>query len=552
MALQKGDLDEKGDNKVIVIALDSADPVLVEKWMKAGRLPFLASMVEQGAFARVTSDARIFSDAPWLSFYTGVSAQAHGCYNFLEVDRTSQKIFRANGRRCPYPPFWQVLKHTQTKVGNFDMSKTFPIEGLNGIQISGWGEEYPLIEACSLPKDIVGKISSRFGQYHHPREILNPRSQWRQVQSHKRLMAAVKQKLAAVKFVMNKEQDWGLFMANFAEGHYANHLFQHLQDRQHWAYEPQLAKKLENAQSDVYSAMDSALSDLLKDIPAETTVFFLSVHGCDTNYSANHLMPAVLERLGFQSNVDGQEHRDSSPLEKLSEQARNAIPRALRDFINDWIVPKSFHDEMHSKNFIRSINWPDSRAYYLPLGDFQAFININLRGRDLRGTVASEEYTSVCQQLIDDLKQLINLDTQKSAIQDIVPTGDFASGDYPDHLPDIVVKWAQDGPITRLFHPKFGEISGESYNLRKTQHTGNGFFIAKGQNINPNALLSQVREIDLTPTILTLLQAPIPDYMEGTILNELLSDRFKASVESNLESSVNNQTTEKRPIPVQR
>ena len=511
-------------DKIFVIGLDSTDPDLMEAWMEEGRLPFLKSLVNQGTMTRLSSIACGFSDAPWLSFNTGVRPGKHGCYNFLEVDRDSQAILRSRVEAYPYPLFWELLKDTGKKVGTFDVPKTYPVEGLEGAQISGWGEEYPMLKACSYPESLISEISSRFGTYHHPREILTPRFGFQQVRRYRRLVRAIAQKLQAVRFVMNQTRDWDLFMTSFGEAHYANHLFYHLCQDDHWAYEASLADKLGEALPDIYTQLDSALETLFEDIPEDATVFVLSVHGVSTNYSANHLMPEVLEKLGFQRRATTLSEHETTALKSRISRLRHLLPVAIKDFINDWIVPQSFHDKMHSQAFINSIDWPNTTAFFMPLGHFQAFISINLKGRDPYGTVAPEDYEALCAQITDDLKALINPDTGRPAVQEVIQVAQMCDGERRHHLPDLVICWAEETTINRLSHPEFGSISGEYYGLRKTKHTGNGFLIATGKHINVEAELSNVRDIDIAPTILHLMDQPIPDYMEGSVLSALIDE----------------------------
>ena len=505
----------KNASKVYVIGLDSADPNIIEALMAEGKLPCLKSLADRGTMARVSSIASGFSDAPWLSFNTGVRSGKHGCYNFLEMERETREIWRVGAKSCPYPFFWSLFADRDKKIGLFDVPKTYPVEGLDGIQISGWAEEYPLIKACSLPKNLLSEIVSHFGQYRHPREILNPRLVSQQIRRYRKLMLAIQQKLKAIKFLMGQEDNWDLFMTSFGEAHYANHLFYHLYDKNHWAYEPKLSEQLGKALPDIYAELDKAVENLLADIPKEATVFVLSVHGVSTNYSANHLLPEVLSKLGFQANVN-------APDKDNKKSWRDLIPMPIRDFINDWILPQSFHDKMHSQQFINSIDWQKTKAFAMPLGHFQGFISINLKGRDAYGIVEPEDYERICQQIATELKCLMNHDTGKPAIKEVIPIGQLVEGERIDRLPDLIIQWAEDITINKLHHPKLGIIAGEYYGLRKTQHTGNGFLITGGKNIKPGVEISNIRAIDLPPTILHLMGQPIPEYMEGRVLSELI------------------------------
>ena len=506
----------KPHSNIYVFALDSAEPNIVESLITEDKLPNLKSLRDRGTMAKLKSAANGFSDAPWLSFNTGVNPGKHGCYNFLEFQRDTREIHRVGANACPTPFFWSLLAGQGKKIGLFDVPKTVPVGKLEGIQISGWGEEYPLVKSSSLPANTLGEINRRFGKYRHPREILNPRFVSQQMKRYLQLLRAVEQKMNAIKFVLEQEEQWDLFMTSFGEAHYANHLFYHLYERNHWAYNSELASSLDDAIPKIYSELDAAVGKLIERIPAESTVIVLSVHGVSTNYSANHLLPEVLNKLGYQ------EKPKAVGTEEKKKVWRDHIPMPIRDMINDWLVPQRIHDKMHSQQFIDSIDWNKSKAFALPLGHFQGFVSVNLAGRDSFGNVAPENYNQVCQQIIDDLMGLINPDSGKPAIKEIFPIAQLVTGERIDRLPDLVIRWAEDVTITRLHHPKFGSVSSDFYGLRKTQHTGNGFIIAGGGCIKQGAKLSDVRETDLAPTILHLMGQKIPEYMDGNVLEELL------------------------------
>lgn len=487
----------------------------------------MSSLLESGVWRKLVSIGSVFSDAPWLSFNTGVLAGKHGSYNFLQLKRGTTDIVRMNARSCRYLPFWSLLQNTDKKAAVFDVPKTYPIAGIDGIQISAWGEEYPLLKQCSLPKGLVEELSARFGRYTHTKEIINPSRISHELRKYNTLMSNIKKKLKAVQFIRERE-DWDLFMTSFGEAHYANHLFFHHFNKSHWAYDPKKATRLSDALPNIYSELDSALATLLKGVSDRATIFIVSVHGIATNYSANHLMPSVLEKLGFQARADQNNDPGNLSEKTLLQGLRNLIPTQIRDFINDWIVPQSFHDKMLSQQFSSSIDWQKTKAFFLPISHFQGFISINLKGRELCGVVQpGAEYEEICNQICDELKLLVNPETGKPAIREVIRASQIFPGENLYNLPEIIIQWAEDGLINQLQHPKFGLISERRHDLRKTQHSGEGFMIAAGKHINKAAILNRVSSLDLAPTILYLMGQSIPDYMDGRVLLELIDEKFK-------------------------
>jgi predicted AlkP superfamily phosphohydrolase/phosphomutase len=517
-------------DRVIVVGLDSADPDLVQRWLQEGRLPFMRSLIESGAWARLGSTAGLFPDSPWPSFNTGVQPGKHGFYNYLQFKRGTADIVRADARFCRYPPFWAHLRSPGKNVAIFDMPKIHPIEGINGSQVAGWGEHYPLLKQCSLPLPLAKELTARFGKYRHPKEVVNPKRTSREVRLYNILLRNIERKFEATQFLM-AQQDWELFVTAFSEAHYAGHEFYHHFDRHHWAYDPERAKDLGNTLPNTYAELDSALAGLLKGRLDRATVFLVSVHGIETNYSANYLMPTVLEKLGFQagaSNVSST--TSSSKMRDWSRPLRELIPGSVREFINDNIVPQSFHDKVFSCQFSSSIDWQRTKAFFVPSDHFQGFISINLKGREPWGVVwPGKEYEEACSQLCYELQRLVNPETGKPAVEDAVQISKIYAGENLYLLPDVVVCWAKDGPIRQLYHPAFGKIAAEDKGLRKSGHSADGFMIAAGRHIHRGAAIQGAHTTDLAPTILYLLGEAVPDQMDGKVLWDLIDADFKAN-----------------------
>ncbi|MGH7791642.1 MAG: alkaline phosphatase family protein, partial [Thermodesulfobacteriota bacterium] len=272
---------------IVVIGLDSCDVDLVERWSKEGRIPFLAFLKESNVFSRLISTRSLFGDSPWPSFNAGVSPAKHAFYNHLQIKRGTTEIERVNAHHCRYLPFWSLLQDSAKKVVAFDVPKTFPIEGIDGIQISAWGEHYPLLkQPTSQVPDFASDIIARFGKYPHPREIIKPWSTWQERRIYKTLSSNLEKKLRATEYLMGVE-NWDLFMSVFSEVHYAGHQFYHCFDKEHWAHGSKAPYDIQNALPNLYTQLDSALSRLFSYVSEQTTFFVVSVHGLATNYSAN-------------------------------------------------------------------------------------------------------------------------------------------------------------------------------------------------------------------------------------------------------------------------
>src|SRR4029453_14233387 len=60
-------LNTKDKTKIAILGLDACDVDVMLRWTAEGRMPFLASLMEYGAFGRLISTKSMFSDSPWPS-----------------------------------------------------------------------------------------------------------------------------------------------------------------------------------------------------------------------------------------------------------------------------------------------------------------------------------------------------------------------------------------------------------------------------------------------------------------------------------------------------
>jgi predicted AlkP superfamily phosphohydrolase/phosphomutase len=518
----------KDRNKIIIIGLDSFDPDLLQKWSTEGRLPFLKTLMESGVWARLLSTSGIFPDSPWPSFNTGVSPAKHAYYNLIQLKRGTTEIIRVDARYCRYLPFWWLLRGAGKKAAIFDVPKTYPIEGIDGVQVAAWGEHYPLLKQSSLPPDLARELSARFGKYPHTKEIHNPKRISQEVKIYENIMRNIERKVEATQFLMAQE-DWDLFVTVFGESHYAGHQFFHHFERTHWAHSQAGAARLSETLPNTYSELDKALAELFKGASDSRTIFIVSVHGIETNHSGNHLMPRVLEGLGYQVRAANEEKAGGAfGFFDLTRVLRNLIPQQIRDLINEKIVPQSFHDDLFAHQFSSGIDWKKTKAFFLPSDHFQGFISINLKGREPFGVVSpGAEYEEVCNQLSYELSKLVNSRTGNRAVRSVVQVSKIYQGKNLFNLPDIVIQWAEEGEIKQLHHPRFGLIKEDPLTYRKSQHTADGFMIAVGENINKNAVLNGASTMDLAPTILYLMGQEIPNDMDGQVLLDLVTPEFR-------------------------
>jgi predicted AlkP superfamily phosphohydrolase/phosphomutase len=87
-------------------------------------------------------------------------------------------------------------------------------------------------------------------------------------------------------------------------------------------------------------------------------------------------------------------------------------------------------------------------------------IRINVAGREPAGCVRpGKDYEAVCQSLTKDLLDLVNVDTGKPVIKEVVRIADECHGHRLETLPDLFAVWSRDAPIRAVTSPKIGIVT---------------------------------------------------------------------------------------------
>jgi hypothetical protein len=107
--------------------------------------------------------------------------------------------------------------------------------------------------------------------------------------------------------------------------------------------------------------------------------------------------------------------------------------------------------------------------------------------------------------------------TGKPAVKRIVrtrvgPDGPAVDGERPSDA-DLIVIW-NGVPIDVVDHPSAGRIGPVPFK-RSGSHVHRGFLMAAGAGVVAGGQLPEAHALDIPPTILALLGAPIPPHFDG-------------------------------------
>ncbi|MBD2567395.1 alkaline phosphatase family protein [Anabaena lutea] len=545
-------------NPVIAIGMDAGDPVLIDKWISQGHLKNISKLRQQGAYGLIKNTAKycgnpteyIVTEGLWAQFSTGCGADKTGYWDIVKYKPENYEIdcdlFLSGYDYKEYPPFYALGDNY--KVAVFDLPVSRISEQVNGFQMLGWGGHFPYATSGSNPPELFPEIIRQYGE--NP-ILFNDTGVWWDLDYVKWLQPALKESISkrtAISCDLLQREPWDLYLTIFGEPHTAGHDIYNYSQSDHPLY-PYLSKNgtVPDPLLETYQNIDAGIGKILAEAPENAYILCFSLHGMGTNYSdipSAAFLPEILYRFNFPGKTAiGSGNLQVSPPPITTNPIRNSWPGEvwIKNYepnpIKRLLKPLTPSKFLHSdQNGLASpyrlmeesvpFGWMPARWYQPLWSQMRAFalpsfahghIRINLQGREGNGIVSPSEYEALCDELTQVLYRLKDGRTGEPLVKQVVRTRKSATENNPK-LPDsdLLVLW-HERMTDVVDSPDVGRIGPLTY-FRAGSHWNRGFLMAKGPGITPGSNLPDGESVDLAPTILELMGAPIPDYFDGKSL----------------------------------
>ena len=276
------------------------------------------------------------------------------------------------------------------------------------------------------------------------------------------------QRLADVAEYLAGSRDWDLLMTETHASDYTSHFFLRAADP-HSGAPPSEMKRCREGVERTYASIDRWIGRLRQLADRDTALFVVSDHGGTSQQHTVVDIDKVLEQAGFL---------------KYAGRGRN-----------------------------RKIDWKRTRAANVGL----VHIFVNLKGREPGGIVDRKDYGDVCQKIIQALYDYTDPDTGQRPFSLAVTRADA----------EMVNLWSdRTGDIVYALRPEFDGAHGKQLPSVTFGMAGqHSTFIAAGAGVKRvGQLQSEVRVIDVAPTVCYLTGAPMPRHAEGGVVYEAMKD----------------------------
>lgn len=521
------------DQKVVLVGLDGATFDLIKPWVREGSLPNFARIMEQGSFGNLMSVIPPLTTPAWASFLTGMNPGKHGIFDFAERIDGSYDIRWVTSLSRHGRSLWSIISSYGKKIGAINIPNNYPLEKVNGFMIA-WMDA-PGSDNFTYPPELAKEIKDKMGDYIIT--ILDWKENEDLSRFQENLHRMIENRTKTTLYLM-ENKPWDFFAVLFSATDIAQHCFWSYMDASHPVYDSADAVKFGNTIKEVYRHIDSVLGEIQRKMGEDTTLLLMSDHGAGPLRGVVHLNK-WLETEGLLKFKRGSEGTGKNGLTSSSlsrKIIRGGLSFLKRNLSQDMRsrLKKAFpgmRDKIEGLLFSSLFDWERTQAY--SLGSY-GNIYINLKGREPHGIVETgAPYEELRNRIIARLMELRDPATGKQVVKKVYRREELYHGPFLFRAADLIVEWSDEGyhSVQRFGSTEDSVFSNRlDFHLTNIRYTGhhrlNGIFAIKGKGVKQGIEINGARIIDLAPTILYALGLPVPDDMDGRVLEEVFDREY--------------------------
>ncbi len=516
--------------RVMIIGMDGATLDLIAPWAEEGILPNFKKLMQSGAHGLLRTIDPPITPTAWSSFLTGVNPGKHGLFDFTGHKKDSYDTYVVNAHHRFGASLWKLLSDAGRQVVVFNVPLTYPVEKVNGAMISGLLTPASAKDA-SWPPELQKEVEDAVPEFNFAPPGMYSRG--RDLQFVQDVRSLNRTTLQVAHYLMDRKP-WDFFCTIFMGTDIMSHFMWRNMDTGAADAPESIRPTLANAIKDCYRDMDNALGELMAHAGPDTNIVVMSDHGfgkMDKYISVNAWLVErgyirfkrnplsqlryLLYRLGF------------TPLRVYGLLRRLGFGDMMRGEVrkNSGIM-----QEINSKFFLsfRDVDWTRTRAYS---NGYAGPIFVNLKGREPQGIVApGAEYDRVLAEIIADLRSIKEPDTGLPFVGEIHRGSDVYHGEHMEQAPDLLF-FARDWKYAGLGLVEFPTNAWLADSPdRSGHHRMDGILFLSGPGIRSGYRIQGASIMDVAPTVLALLGAPIPDNMDGRVLQAAMTDELRSQL----------------------
>lgn len=494
-------------NNTLVIGLDGATFTVLDPMIDEGNMPNVAELMDIGISGELSSTMPPVTGPAWLSLARGESPGETGIYGFIQNDpETDAYNFKyLEGASYQGRSIWDHLSESNHTVGVVDYPTLAEPYQVNGFMIcGGLGSAGHRCYPDSIGDDLSG--------FEKPDGHLDLRDERYEDLSvfFDDIMENFRRRKRIALYAL-ESYDWEFCWTVIQETDWFQHLMWKCFDNNHHE-----ADTVSDAEREMFRTfwreVDEFVGDCLELIDGETNVILQSDHGFGPMEDRSFRLNTWLKQEGYLTpkSASGLQWR----LKKSARRTLSSLASAVR--LQEW-APSVFHwgrDKTASMAIqFGAIDLDETKVFEPGHIGSMGGLYINEDALD-----SGEDVDTICQEVTEKLSTFA---AQRDIDLRVYRPEEFY-GHATANAPDLIVRipgWQiEDGG----WDESIIDDRPERLDHQNGSHRVPGILVASGPDFE-SGTIDSARVWDLAPTLLHLYGLPVPDVMDGRVLEEILS-----------------------------
>ncbi len=513
--------------RALIIGLDGATFDLIDPLMKSGEMPALAALREHAAWGPLTSTIPPTTPPAWTTCTTGLNPGRHGIYDFTvsplkNPDRPLVSSQDVKGLRL-----WDAVEMNEGRSIVVNVPITYPPAPLKGCMVSGMmspGFTSPFTSPLSLRdrlKAVCGNyiINIDIPQYDTTTDTEIARF------IHD-LRESLERRHEAVRYLIRTEE-WTFFMVVFVTIDRILHLFAKYLFPDNPLYDSPRAKRVRPQLIDLFKRVDSIAGELIESLKPDDNVFVLSDHGfgvtegffnantwlLEQNLLAVHSRPYIKRRLFDWLQTIG----DADMIRKLLPSSiQTGIRRAIRSRRSTLFSARL--------DLASVVDWSKTKVFFGSIPSQGFYIN-EKTDENPAGTVSPAEVEDLKNTLKNLLMNLKHPQTGIPLTDKVWFREEIFHGPETKYAPHVLF-CMRDYAVLGRQHLGAGSFFTDTRHHPIGFHRSDGIIMVSGKDMAPGYIQANME--DVMPTLLQSMALPIPDNLDGKVLQNIFKPDYFA------------------------